>query len=82
MTARAVARVVVEAALQAFSRAQQVYGLQNLEPTFWRAVALARAGRSGESDALVASLAAGNPGWAVLFHHVTTPAWAAVRAVG
>jgi uncharacterized Ntn-hydrolase superfamily protein len=72
----------VEAALAAFSRAQQVYGPQNLEPTFWRAVALARAGRSGESDALVASLAAGNPGWAVLFRHVSTPAWTAVRAVG
>jgi len=67
----------VEAALAAFRGAQQVYGPQNLEPTFWRAVALARAGRGGESDALIASLAAGNPGWAVLFRHVSAPAWAA-----
>jgi uncharacterized Ntn-hydrolase superfamily protein len=67
----------VEAALAAFDSAQQVYGPQNLEPTFWRAVALARAGRGGECAALVASLAAADPGWAVLFRHVSTPAWAA-----
>jgi len=49
-----------------------VYGSQNREPAFWRAVALWRASRADEAREAIAELARGNPGWAVLFEDVVS----------
>ena len=50
----------LEAALATFVAAQAVYGRENLEPTFWRAVALHRAGR-GQGRASVGGTACHEP---------------------
>jgi uncharacterized Ntn-hydrolase superfamily protein len=63
----------LEAALSTFLSAQTVYGPENLEPTFWRAVALHRAGCGEEVALLLAELRAANPGWETLFAHVVNP---------
>lgn len=54
-------------AIATLSAVQQVYGDQNLEPSFWMAVALARSGRITESERLIARIAKGNQGWLVLY---------------
>jgi uncharacterized Ntn-hydrolase superfamily protein len=63
----------IEAAIAAFADAQQTFGPDNLEPTFWHAVALFRAGRLRESAQRVAELRAASPGWVTMFDHVTNP---------
>lgn len=60
------------AAIAVLDAAQQEYGPQNLEPTFWRAVALWRASRQHEARQTVAMIARDNPGWAVLFEDVVS----------
>ena len=62
-------------ALGTFTTAQATYGSANLEPTFWRAVALARSGRAGEARRLVEHLARDRPGWGVLFDHIAAAGW-------
>ena len=53
----------LEAALAALERAQATYGTANLQPTFWRAVLLAKAGRVDEARASLAACVAANPGF-------------------
>src|SRR5690606_19129114 len=52
--------------------AQRAYGPHNLEPTFWRAVALWRGARQEEAVATIAVIARGTPGWATLFDDVVS----------
>lgn len=61
-----------DAAIVVLDAAQQEYGPQNFEPTFWRAVALWRASRQQEAERAVAMIARDNPGWAVLFEDVVS----------
>jgi uncharacterized Ntn-hydrolase superfamily protein len=57
-------REVLEGALRTLADAQAVYGDSNLQPTFWRAVLLAKDGRIDDARQLIAECAATNPGWA------------------
>lgn len=59
-----------EIALEALSEAQEVYGRGNLEPSFWKAIALARAGRAAESQRLISSISEDHPGWRDLYDSV------------
>ncbi|MBX3094937.1 MAG: DUF1028 domain-containing protein [Cryobacterium sp.] len=61
-----------EEALLVLDQAQQGYGAENLEPTFWRAVAYWRASQKEEARKLVSWIARENPGWSVLFDDVTS----------
>lgn len=63
----------LDSAIAGFEAAQEVYGADNLEPTFWQAVALFRAGRLAESGQLITHLRAAHPGWVTMFDHVTNP---------
>lgn len=56
-----------ENALKVLSVAQSVYGPGNLEPTFWTAMALARANRTAESQRLISEISQGHPGWRELY---------------
>lgn len=60
------------AAVAVLDAAQREYGPQNLEPTFWCAVALWRAARQREARITVARIARDNTGWATLFDDVTS----------
>ncbi len=51
---------------------QRVYGAENREPSFWRSVALWRAGRHSDALAALAELSEGAPGWRALFQDVTS----------
>jgi uncharacterized Ntn-hydrolase superfamily protein len=63
----------VERALIAFDAGQAVYGADNYEPSFWKAVALWRSDRHAEAASLVEQIAAANPGWELIFDHVVNP---------
>lgn len=56
-----------EVALEVLSGAQKVYGPANFEPTFWRAMALARANRAEESEQLISEISKSHPGWRELY---------------
>ncbi len=56
-------RGALEAALAALERTQNTYGDSNLQPTFWRAVLLAKDGRVDEARAGFAACVAANPGF-------------------
>jgi uncharacterized Ntn-hydrolase superfamily protein len=56
-----------EMALDVLSSAQEVYGPANLEPTFWMAMALARANRLVESERLISEISQSRPGWRELY---------------
>jgi uncharacterized Ntn-hydrolase superfamily protein len=53
----------LEAALTTLADAQRAYGDTNMQPTFWRAVLLAKDGRIDEAQPLVAACIATNSGW-------------------
>lgn len=59
-------------ALKVLGAAQREYDSQNLEPTFWRAIALWRASRQREAMAALTKVAQGNSGWRVLFDDVVS----------
>lgn len=56
-------RGALDAALAALEGAQDVYGDTNLQPTFWRAVLLAKDGRVDDARAGLATCVAANPGF-------------------
>lgn len=59
-------------ALDVLDVAQREYGTQNVEPTFWRAVALWRASRQEDAAVVLAEIAADNSGWRLLFNDVVS----------
>ena len=59
-------------AIAVLDTAQLAYGPQNVEPAFWRAVALWRASREGEARRALRMIARDNPGWVVLFDDVVS----------
>ncbi len=56
-----------ESAIEVLSAAQVVYGRGNLEPSFWKAIALERAGRKSESDQLISTISQNHAGWYELY---------------
>jgi uncharacterized Ntn-hydrolase superfamily protein len=58
------ARDELEAALETLSDVQDVYGDGNLQPTYWRAMLLAKDGRIDDARALVDACVASHEGWA------------------
>jgi uncharacterized Ntn-hydrolase superfamily protein len=60
----------LEAALSTLADAQETYGERNLQPTFWRAVLLAKDGRLEEARPLIAACIATHAGWREYVHSV------------
>ncbi len=56
-----------ESALRVLSTAQDVYGRENLEPSFWTAIALDRAGRTAEAHKLISTISQDHAGWSDLY---------------
>ncbi|MEO7349444.1 MAG: DUF1028 domain-containing protein [Terrimesophilobacter sp.] len=65
-------REETEEAFEVLTTAQGEYGPQNLEPTFWRAIALWRASRQQEARQALTEIAKDNPGWTLLFDDVVS----------
>lgn len=59
-------------AIEVLGTAQREYGRRNLEPSFWRAVALWRAGRQKEARVALDRIARDNSGWTMLFDDVVS----------
>ncbi|MBX3103988.1 MAG: DUF1028 domain-containing protein [Cryobacterium sp.] len=59
-----------EEAIAVLQRAQTEYGVENLEPTFWLAVAKWRGNSQSEAEQLVSEIAKSNSGWTRLFQDV------------
>jgi hypothetical protein len=57
-------RAAFDGALTALQGAQSTYGDDNLQPSFWRAVLLAKDGQIDEARAGLATCVASNPGFA------------------
>jgi uncharacterized Ntn-hydrolase superfamily protein len=60
----------LEAALETLDRVQTTYGTGNYEPTFWKSVLLAKAGRIDAARAALATCRAGRPEWAEFVRHL------------